>query len=76
MGPRWRRQHKAPPDTGQAQALEEAEQELERARTQHRVQARKRDQEQEGVIRRMERLAEENHLGALVWDVLTGGNHR
>jgi hypothetical protein len=35
-------------------------------------QERLRDQEQEAVIRRLGRLEEENHLGALVWRMIRG----
>lgn len=69
MGPRWRRgRRKVPADT----ALERAQRSLDTARAQHAEQARKREQEQEGVIAVMERLADGNHLAALVWDVMTG----
>lgn len=57
--------------------LESAQRSLEHARRQHGEQASKRQQEQVTLIARMERLADENHLAALVWDVVTGsGGHR
>lgn len=56
--------------------LEDAQKSLERARRQHKEQAAKRRQEQEGLLRQMERLAEGNHLASLVWEVITGdGGH-
>lgn len=56
--------------------LENAQRSLEHARKQRAEQETKRQQEQERLIKRMERLAEENHLAALVWDVVTGnGGH-
>ena len=70
MGPkRWHRKRNV--DTG---TLEQAQRSLEHAMSQRAEQDRKREHEQEGVIKRMEQLAEGNHLAALVWDVITGGN--
>jgi len=73
MGRGWWRKPR-----GREDALTQAEHALRTAQEQHTEQARKREQEQEGVIARMERLAEGNHLAALVWDVMTGngGDHR
>lgn len=56
--------------------LEQAQAALERARAQRAEQARKRQAEHERVIATMDRLAQANHLAALVWDVVTGnGEH-
>jgi hypothetical protein len=52
--------------------MDRAQRALERARRQRAEQARKREQEQESVIGRMERLAAGNHLAGLVWDVVAG----
>lgn len=52
--------------------LEDAQKSLERARRQHKEQAAKRKQEQAGVIKKIERAYENNHLVALVWDVISG----
>lgn len=67
-----RRRRRAPGGTSEAPALEDAQRSLERARAQHAEQARKRDQEREGVIARTERLAEENHLAGWVLDIISG----
>ena len=67
---RWRRRPEEPVKLEQAQAA------LERARAQRREQASKREQEKDRVIDRMERLARDNHLGALVWDVVAGNGER
>lgn len=66
-GRRWRRPH-----ADAEEKLARAQRSLEEARALRREQARKREQEQEGVIAQMERLAEGNHLAALVWDVVIG----
>lgn len=52
--------------------LQNARRALDRARAQHREQDTKQQQEQRGVIGRMERLAADNHLAALVWEVVAG----
>lgn len=70
---RWLAKRKHSGEAGMARAQSS----LRVAKAQHTEQARKREQEQEGVIKRMERLAEDNHLAALVWDVVIGnGGHR
>jgi hypothetical protein len=58
------------------EALEAAQRSLDEARAAHRRQTQLRDAEREQLIARMERLARENHLGALVWDVVTGNGER
>lgn len=74
MRRKWRRERrKVPADTA---ALERAQQSLKVARAQRAEQARKREQEQEGVIARMERLAEDNHLSGWVLDIVSGNGGR
>lgn len=68
---RWLRRRAVPSTTAD---LARAQDTLQEARAQYTEQARKREQEAEGVIARMERLAEGNHLAALMWDVVTGGH--
>lgn len=70
MGPRrWRKR---------GDGVEAAQDALNQAKAQRAEQDRKREQENEGLIKRMERLAADNHLAALVWDVMqgNGGNHQ
>jgi hypothetical protein len=57
----------------ESKALQRAERSLVQAKASHKEQVRKRDQEQEAVIARLERLAGEdsNHLGELVLQALT-----
>jgi hypothetical protein len=62
----------APRNSKTARNLERAQRSLEQARRQATEQDRKRAQEQESLIRRMERLAESNHLAALIGDVVAG----
>ena len=45
--------------------LRDAEESLARAEEAHADQARKREQEQEAVIQRFDRLVEDNHLAEL-----------
>ena len=52
--------------------LQNARRALDRARAQRQEQDAKQRQEQAGVIGRMERLAKDNHLAALVWEVVAG----
>lgn len=52
--------------------LQKAQRALDRARAQHAEQDTKRQQEQAVLIGRMERLAKDNHLAALVWEVVAG----
>ena len=69
MGPKWhRRKRKATTDAD----IEQARRSLELARSQHDEQASKRQQEKERLIDPMQRLAEENHLAAWVWDIVAG----
>jgi len=58
-------------------ALTQAGRALEQAKAERAEQDRLREQEQESLIKRMERLAADNHLAALVWDVVqgNGGDH-
>jgi hypothetical protein len=66
-----RRRRRDAPVSTQA-GLEQAQRALEHARAQRAEQDRKREQEQEGLIKRMERLAEENHLSGWVLDIISG----
>ncbi len=57
--------------------LDEATESFEQAKRDNLNQSKKRDQEEEMIIRRIEKLAEDNHLASLVWDVVTGnGSHK
>lgn len=68
MGLRWRKREVSAPTDAE---LECAQERLTQARRVRKTQERKRDQEKEiGVV--ADRLAQSNHLGALVWDVVTG----
>lgn len=68
MARRWGRKRPDPDLPGAQRALEHA-------REQRAEQDRKREQEREGLIKPMERLAQENHLAGWVLDII-GGNGR
>lgn len=54
--------------------LKQADESLAAARRARTEQETKRDTEKRTVIADMDRLAEQNHLGALVWNVITDQN--
>ena len=56
------------------QDIANARESLREAKQEHAKQVRLRDQEREAVVNRIERLAQNNHLGALIWDTITNGN--
>lgn len=72
MTRRWLSRKKR--ETDSEASLARAQRSLERAQKLRAEQARKREQEDEGVIARMERLAEDNHLVGWVLEIVSGGN--
>jgi hypothetical protein len=56
-----------------AELADEADQSLAKAKLAHRQQKVKLDREKYTVIDPLARLAEDNHLGSLVWGVIARG---
>lgn len=67
-----RRRRESPAEIAAAERVARAQEQLAKAKSAHHDQARKREQESESVINRLDQLGEENHLAALVWDVVSG----
>lgn len=55
-----------------AERAEAAVRQLDDAKATRKEQARLREQEQESLVKRLDRLGSENHLASLVLDILQG----